>query len=73
MPAATRAVIERARAGEGPARAWFISSDSGWGQVSDCFGLLRGRPKALPHEIVGWLVGIGMFGDELHATAVAWV
>ena len=67
MPAAARAVIERARAGEGPARAWLINSEGGWGQVSDCFGLLRGHPEPLPPEVVGWLVGIGMFGDDLNA------
>lgn len=67
MPDAVRALIAEARAGRGPALGWLTAERGGWGQVGDCFGLLRGHPERLPDECVGWLVGIGMFGDDLHA------
>jgi uncharacterized protein (TIGR02996 family) len=64
MPQAVRQVIADARKGHGPAAGWLGSDSPGWGQVGDCFGLLRSE---LPPQIVGWLAGIGMFGDDLYA------
>lgn len=69
MPAAVRARIDEARAGAGPAHPWLTNNEGGWGQVSDCFALLRGHPERLPPEEIGWLVGIGMFNDSLNAIA----
>jgi len=63
MPEAVRAVITSARAGEGPAAVWLSRTGPGYGQIGDCLGLLANKPKLDP-EIVGWLVGITMFGDE---------
>lgn len=67
MPTAVRHVVEDARRGEGPAVEWLSGDPSGWGQVGEAFGLLRGQPEPLEPEVVGWLVGIAMFEDDLHA------
>ena len=65
MPPSVLALIEEARGGRGVALAWFEGKGAGWGQVGDSFGFLRGHPVRLSDEQIGWLVGIGTFGDEL--------
>jgi len=57
MPPSVRALIAEARAGRGAAVEW-LRGDPG----TSC-ALLRHRPVALPAEQLGWLVGMGMFGD----------
>ncbi|MCB9679007.1 MAG: hypothetical protein H6737_28155 [Alphaproteobacteria bacterium] len=67
LPPAVREEVERARRGEGPAVAWLNPpGGGGWGQVGSSFALLRGHPERLPDEVVGWLVGMAMFADDLH-------
>lgn len=57
MPASVRALIAEARAGRGAAVAWLR------GEPGTNYALLRHHPVALPAEQLGWLVGMGMFGD----------
>lgn len=57
MPASVRALIADARAGRGPAVAWLRD------EPGVTYALLRNHPVALPPEQLGWLVGMGMFGD----------
>ncbi len=63
MPKVVQSALDEARLRRGPARIWLNSRTPGWGQVGDCFVLLRSKH---PPQLVGWLVGIGMFGDALH-------
>ncbi|MGZ3475089.1 MAG: hypothetical protein ACXWUG_12890, partial [Polyangiales bacterium] len=65
MPESVRGLIAEAREGRGAAAKWLVSGGGGWGQVGDSFAFLRAHPVTLPLEQLGWLVGIGMFGDEL--------
>lgn len=62
MPAAVRTAIERARVDKGPIFAWLVARGRAWGQVGTTITLLR-DPKQ-PAELVGWLGGIAMFGDD---------
>lgn len=65
MPASVRAVLDEARAGRGPAVEWLDGAGAGWGRTGSAFALLRGHPERLAPEIVGWLVGIATFSDDL--------
>src|SRR5687767_8380188 len=67
MPDDVKAVVAEARAGRGPAAQWLVSRGGGWAQVGDAFGLLRGHPVPVAPHVAGWLAGIAMFGDDLHA------
>lgn len=62
MPEAVRTAIERARIDKGPIFAWLVARGRGWGQVGNTITLLRDAKQ--PAELVGWLAGIAMFGDD---------
>lgn len=65
MPAEMQQSLTEARAGQGVLARWLVNDEGGWGQVGDCFALLR--TAGLSPVIVGWAVGIAMFGDDLNA------
>ena len=65
MPAPVRTLIAEGRRGRGPLVAWLAGKSPGWGQVGDCKAVLHGRPE-LSNEVLGWVVGITMFGDDLN-------
>lgn len=63
MPAGLRTAVEQARTEKkGPIYGWMIARGRGWGQVGTTIAMLR-DPKQAP-ELVGWLAGIAMFGDD---------
>ncbi len=62
MPDPVRAAIERARVEKGVVGVWLVAKGRGWGQVGTTITLLR--DKKHPVELVGWLAGIAMFGDD---------
>jgi uncharacterized protein (TIGR02996 family) len=65
MPAEIRKLVAQARRGNGPLVPWLAGKSPGYGQVGDCQALLYGRPE-LSNEVLGWVVGITMFDDDLN-------
>ncbi|MGC4114800.1 MAG: TIGR02996 domain-containing protein [Myxococcales bacterium] len=58
MPEPVRAVFADARTGRGPLAAWQTER-----QLDLAYDLLQGQPVRLPDEVVGWAVGMALFGD----------